>query len=1006
MIRHSVGERVQLPSGERGVVVKARSNGMLMIALADRNVSVSSTDVEVIADCDSTLRLGDSQVATLKAKMAVIDHSFRFDPNSGLRNARIEPQPHQVFVAARTLQKLQARMILSDEVGLGKTIEAGLILKSLRVQNLLGRVLIITPASIQLQWQSEMHTKFGERFDIMTGDRLRMLRSRLANPWSESTSEIVSLNLASKPHTADQLAEVPWDLVIIDEAHKVRKTVRGSNVHTTQAYRMAEGLRDVTSGLLLLSATPMQLHPIELYGLIELVEPGLFPTFASFQRQRKKIPKVNELMRTLDGWDFLDRESRVRVLAKHRDMLMSAGISELQLDETRRAEALDRLSDQHPYANVLIRNRKSALGIYSDRRARSVMVSMTPEERQLYGRVTDYLRAGFIQAAAVEGNALGFLMVTYQKMLTSSSNALRHSLRKRADGLRARLAGVSEGETDIASMDGVVEAESAVTELMSAEAVLDSAEAEIVLLEELASDLDRVEDSKAAALEEILHRGRHDDPDAKTVVFTQFVQTQSFLRFFLEHRGFEVAIFHGGMSSEQKEAAIADFRDSASVLVSTESGAEGRNLQFANHLVNYDLPWNPMRVEQRIGRLDRIGQEKPVFIYNLAYEDTLEERVLEVLGQRIKLFEESIGALDPILSQVERGIEKLVRASADRGEQATLLTDFGRSLEDRVNSARRLESLMADLALDRASFRSSKAQEILARHSLVDHEVLRSVLEEALPLVGGGSIRDHPEVGQVFVLSPKSARQFSHGKHEIHGVFDPAVARSREELPLFSPEHPVVEAILTEARAMDPAGIGSRTCTKTPPGQWLEVVVRVRAHSKGLPTRPRVELLRILVPPPDAESINGTSVEVLKAFDFDSVPIQLTTLPRWVEGALETAGEICDEQFKVYRVRFESAHLQDLKEAREVAERIHHQAMLRIRHDIERERKWIEDNASSRDPKIQQVMPARQGKLKKASERLSEQRANFDNRIADLEQDRLTVEIQELWNGLVQGRGA
>ena len=161
MIRHSVGERVQLPSGERGVVVKARSNGMLMIALADRNVSVSSTDVEVIADCDSTLRLGDSQVATLKAKMAVIDHSFRFDPNSGLRNARIEPQPHQVFVAARTLQKLQARMILSDEVGLGKTIEAGLILKSLRVQNLLGRVLIITPASIQLQWQSEMHTKFG-----------------------------------------------------------------------------------------------------------------------------------------------------------------------------------------------------------------------------------------------------------------------------------------------------------------------------------------------------------------------------------------------------------------------------------------------------------------------------------------------------------------------------------------------------------------------------------------------------------------------------------------------------------------------------------------------------------------------------------------------------------------------------------------------------------------------------------------------------------------------------
>jgi len=311
---------------------------------------------------------------------------------------------------------------------------------------------------------------------------------------------------------------------------------------------------------------------------------------------------------------------------------------------------------------------------------------------QLYDDVAEYLREGYNRARADKNMALGFVMVTYQKMLASSSHAVRQSFRRRIARLRAQLAGAVErkgnplGEGQLEEFRDAEEATAALEELEDAMLDLDGLRWEIQRLEELVDRLGTVRDSKAAqllaALDVVFQRRR----DEKVIVFTQFIETQEFLAAMLEHNQYTVSKFNGRMSLEEKEEAVRRFRERDQILISTEAGGEGRNFQFCHLMVNYDLPWNPMRVEQRIGRLDRIGQRYPVHIYNLYCAGTIEQRVLNVLDRRIGLFEESVGSLDPILGEVERDIERLVLSHVDRFDEA--FEHFEVGLEQRVREAR------------------------------------------------------------------------------------------------------------------------------------------------------------------------------------------------------------------------------------------------------------------------------------------------------------------------------
>ena len=238
----------------------------------------------------------------------------------------------------------------------------------------------------------------------------------------------------------------------------------------------------------------------------------------------------------------------------------------------------------------------------------------------------------------------------------------------------------------------------------------------------------------------------------------------------LRQNGYTVSIFNGRMSLEEKEESVRSFKAQDQILISTEAGGEGRNFQFCHLMVNYDLPWNPMRVEQRIGRLDRIGQKLPVRIYNLFCEDTVEERVLEVLEQRIGLFQESVGSLDPILGEVERDIERLVLSDAAAFDAE--FQHYEAALERRVREAREKERTLADFVLDRASLRHDLAIELLEQSPLARWLDLERFAARCLQYFGG-TLKDHYEGGQVVSLSPRLMTRMQQRQSTIRGTFDP-----------------------------------------------------------------------------------------------------------------------------------------------------------------------------------------------------------------------------------------
>jgi DNA-binding PadR family transcriptional regulator len=310
------GERVRrAATGEDGVVLSAGDGALVQVAFASGTVWIHPEELEKLpegpAERLATGDIGHAEPYGLRLQSLYLKHAYRYDPLTGLSSARIEPQLHQVFVAHRVTQKLQPRMILADEVGLGKTIEAGLIIKELRARKLIGRVLIIVPASLQLQWQSELRSKFNEEFEILDGAALQYLGRGGRNPWMARPNVICSLPFAASPKRAEQIIEAEWDMVIFDEAHRVRRHRQGaSKTRVTQAYRLADELKELVNGLLLLTATPMQVHPFELYSLIELVEPGLFPSYRSYDSLRGYLPRLNALMKDLKSWNALSDAER------------------------------------------------------------------------------------------------------------------------------------------------------------------------------------------------------------------------------------------------------------------------------------------------------------------------------------------------------------------------------------------------------------------------------------------------------------------------------------------------------------------------------------------------------------------------------------------------------------------------------------------------------------------------------------------------------------------------
>ncbi len=494
---------------------------------------------------------------------------------------------HQVRTAKTVLRRFRGRALLCDEVGLGKTIEAGIVLSELVTRGLVHSLLVLTPPSLVEQWQGEMRRKFS--LDCTAYDD-PAFRAHGQDAWSRFERIIVSMHTAKRePHRRAILAR-KWDMVIVDEAHHLRN-------RNTQAWRFASELQK--QYILLLTATPVQNNLEELFNLVTLLEPGLLSTAQQFQNR------------------FVDR----------RDKLTPRNVDQLH----------DLLSE------VMVRNRRSTVGLSFTRRwARTEYLSLGARERQLYEDTTRFIRRRLREGSRRNGlNRM--VLITLQMALGSSSRAAARMLRRLSE--QSKL--TAEDRYELAQL-------------------ADRAE-------------HQVENVKADRLLKLL-----DEFGEKMVIFTQFRGTQAMLYENLRRAGHEVALFHGGLSRMEKEAAIGRFRGTARLLLATEAGSEGRNLQFAHAVCNFDLPWNPMKIEQRIGRLSRIGQTHDVYVFNLVAAGTAEAAVLHLLEAKLSMFELVIGEIDMILGNLDdqREFEDLV---ADLWSESDDTNDFSRRMEELGN---------------------------------------------------------------------------------------------------------------------------------------------------------------------------------------------------------------------------------------------------------------------------------------------------------------------------------
>lgn len=461
----------------------------------------------------------------------------------------ITPFPHQLETAKKVLNELHGRAILADEVGLGKTIEAGIILKEYLIRGLVQKVLILVPSSLVIQWVRELNQKF----------KINAWAQKNVYSWTDYDVVVSSIDTAKRDPHRDIVLNQEWDLVIVDEAHKL-KNRRSKN------WELINSLRK--KYLLLLTATPVQNDMKELYNLITLLKPGQLGSQTEYSQafmENKRLPK-------------------------------------------NRTELKEALSE------VMVRNRRSEGGVqFTKRFVQSIPLDLSEKERELYDGVTRFIREQY-EEFRERGRTNVLQLINLQRQICSSPYAALVSLSHMKDSPKLP----PDIRERVAHLHALAERIPSYTKI-----------------DKLIEMLQGIDD--------------------KVIIFTEYRATQDFILYMLQQHGIRAVIFRGGFKKSKKDWMTELFKNRFQVLVATEAGGEGINLQFCNHVINFDLPWNPMRVEQRIGRVHRLGQTRDVHIYNFATKGTIEEHIVSLLEEKIQMFELVIGELDLILGNLKLG---------------------------------------------------------------------------------------------------------------------------------------------------------------------------------------------------------------------------------------------------------------------------------------------------------------------------------------------------------------
>jgi superfamily II DNA/RNA helicase len=689
-----------------------------------------------------------------RAAAARITEALASDTLVAPVEGKLIPLPHQLHALSRVMGGEKVRYLLADEVGLGKTIEAGLVMRELKLRDRAKRILVVAPTGLVNQWIQEMQTHFDEKFHLVIPGDFGAVRGMLGidereNLWRLHDQVVTPLD-SVKPLDSrrgwsreqverynrerfQDLVSAGWDLIVIDESHRL-----GGSTDAVARYRLGEALATASGALLLLSATPHQGKTDQFRRLMALLDPDAFVNEADI-RKEKVAPYV---IRT-EKRHAIDAEGKPLFQPRHVEL-------------------------------------------------RSVPWNpQNPEQQTLYDGVTEYVRKGYNQALREGNYTASFLMILMQRLVSSSTRAIKSALEKRlaiVEGTHVVQPSFFAMDLDASVLDSL-ESPAVIDRLV--EAKLKGVKDERAQVMRLLSLARRVEatapDAKAQALLDLIYQvqQQENDPSVKLLIFTEFVPTQQMLAEFLGGRGFRAACLNGSLSMDERKDVQRAFREEAQILISTDAGGEGLNLQFAHVVINFDLPWNPMKLEQRIGRVDRIGQKRTVLAYNFALEDSVELRVREVLEEKLARILE------------EFGVDKLGDVLDSEATDVDFDEVYMSAILDPATAQTRVEELIGELRQKAEA--TVAASSLLGAESQHDPEAARQIAYHQVPFwteqMTISYLRDHEAEGaKVEYITAGYRLTFPGGAKVGPAVFDRRTAD--DEADLLTLEHPRIREVL------------------------------------------------------------------------------------------------------------------------------------------------------------------------------------------------------------------
>jgi len=651
--------------------------------------------------------------------LAMEAHRYRFaslyDPLLAMNTSKVDPLPHQIeAVYGRILQYPRIRFLIADDPGAGKTIMAGLIIKELKLRHLARRILIVTPGHLKDQWRRELKDRFEEIFTVV--DRSFMSAFYGQNVWSRESQLITSIDFAKQDDILIGLTSAQYDLIIVDEAHKMSAYKYGEKLDKTIRYRLGERLSEACTHLLFLTATPHRGDPENFRLFLDLLEPGFFATTdmvaESIHKQENPlfIRRLKEDMKDFEGRDIF--------LPRH------------------------------------VQTKPFNLGVESY------------AEKDLYNNLSRYVKEQFNKALNKDKRRnVAFALVILQRRLASSTFALLRSLERRKKRMEDLLQGAenkkrNNEEYDIDEVDDLTEEErwerEDVWETLSVAESRQEFEEELKTLDNLIRQArvivnsDPPVEAKLRHFKDALEELEQMQPRSKILIFTESRDTLEYLQKNLERWNYNVCTIHGGMGLEERIQAEAIFKNEAQVLVATEAAGEGINLQFCNLMINYDIPWNPNRLEQRMGRIHRYGQTREVFIFNLVATDTREGQVLKALFDKLEEIRDALGSdkVFDVLGDIIQG------------------KDLGQLLVEAAAGARSMDEIMGEIEIKVdadyiASVRAQLGDSLATR--FIDYTRINDMADQA---------REHRLIPEYTEAYFKRAMETLNGKWQPRKVSD------------------------------------------------------------------------------------------------------------------------------------------------------------------------------------------------------------------------------------------